>query len=57
MWDVWGDGVEPVLTNVTEEEAKQFVIDNLSKRSDLYVADDSGDEWTYDEENERWSKV
>jgi hypothetical protein len=57
MWTVWGDSSEPVKRDLTEEQAKDYVIANVGTRSDLYVEDEEGNEYEYDEVARKWREA
>ena len=46
MWDVWGDGTEPVATGLTETEMRHMV-DNDDTET-LYGQDENGNEYEGD---------
>lgn len=53
-WAVWGDGLMPLLEHVSEDEAKQYVEDRPN--SELYVMDDDGNEYVYNQSTGEWSE-
>jgi hypothetical protein len=53
-WVVWGDGFTPLLEHVSEDEAKQYVEDRPN--SDLYLVDEDGNEYEYNQATGEWSE-
>jgi hypothetical protein len=54
-WTVWGSGTKPLLEG-TEEDVKQYILDNPRKSDDmgLYIMSPDGREIEYDSINESW---